>query len=289
MIIDAHQHYWQCGRGDYSWLAGAPQSLQRDFLPVDLANHRKALGVDASVLVQAAATEAETRFLFELAACDPAVVGVVGWVDFEARDVRARIANLVKDGGGLLIGLRPMAQDIADKDWLDRRTIDGAFDALEEHALAFDALVTPAQYPALDRRLARHPALRAVLDHGGKPDVAHDGYESWAPQLQALAKHDRLHCKFSGLLTQLAPQMPTRHLDPYIAHLFDCFGAERLIWGSDWPVVTAQGSYEQWFELSKRYTRRYAPSSEKLVFGGNAQRFYQFRDDRSGSRSEGIF
>jgi L-fuconolactonase len=285
MITDAHQHYWQCVRGDYGWLAGAPQSLQRDFLPIDLASQRKASGVHASVLVQAAPTEAETRFLFQIAAQDTGVVGVVGWTDFEAKDVRARIANLVKDGGGLLVGFRPMVQDIADKDWLDRRTIDSAFDALEEHNLAFDALVTPVQYPALTRRLARQPTLQVVLDHGGKPDVAHNDYEIWAPQVDVLAKHVRLYCKFSGLLTQLAPQMPTHHLDPYVAKLFNCFGAERLIWGSDWPVVTSQGSYEQWLELSKSYTRLYASSSETSVFSGNAQRFYQFREGRSGPRS----
>ena len=274
-LIDAHQHYWRVDRGDYAWLHDAPASLQRDFLPADLQAQRVAAGVAGSVLVQAAATEAETRYLFELARTDRSILGVVGWVDFEAPDVAARIRTLVRDGDGLLLGLRPMAQDHPDPDWLARPALDAAFDCLQEHDLAFDALVRPPQLPALQQRLQRERELRVVLDHAGKPDIAHDHYGDWAPRIHALAELPKVCCKFSGLLTELSPGMPVDALDPYVDHLFACFGPGRLIWGSDWPVLTLRDSYAHWLELARALAQRHAPHALDRIFSRNALAFYR--------------
>jgi L-fuconolactonase len=286
-VIDAHQHYWRVQRGDYGWLADAPASLRRDFLPFELDPHRAAAGVERAILVQAAPTEAETRFLFELARADRAVAGVVGWVDFEAPDVDARIAALARDGEGLLVGLRPMAQDIEDPDWLARPELDAAFASLQRHGLAFDALVRPDQLPALLARLEREPGLRAVLDHAGKPviDGAPD-FDGWAAQIALLAERTPLHCKLSGLLTQLAPGVSERALTPYVDHLFACFGPQRLIWGSDWPVLTLRGDYARWIELARSYVRRLAAGHEAAIFGGTAAAFYRLAPPSSSSRKE---
>lgn len=275
MIIDAHQHYWQPRRGDYGWLEQAPLALQRDFLPADIRSVRASAGISGSVLVQAAPTEAETRYLFELARTDDSIVGIVGWVDFEAADVDARICALVHDGNGLLVGLRPMAQDIDDPNWLEKPLLDPAFDSLQQHDLAFDALVTSAQLPALGRRLAREPNLHAVLDHAGKPDIANGRFRAWATQIDRLADMDHLYCKFSGLLTQIPASMPDNAIDDYVEHLFTRFGAKRLLWGSDWPVLTMRGDYQHWLALAKTYTHTLAPTLEHDVFGGNAKHFYR--------------
>jgi L-fuconolactonase len=286
-VIDAHQHYWRVQRGDYGWLADAPESLKRDFLPFELDPQRAAADVTRAILVQAAPTEAETRFLFELARADRAVAGVVGWVDFEAPDVDARLAALVRDGNGLLVGLRPMVQDIADPDWLARPTLDAAFASLQRHDLTFEALVRPDQLPALLTRLEREPRLRAVLSHGGKPVV--DGTAdigSWATQIARLSERTSLHCKFSGLLTQLAPGVPEQALEPYIDHLFACFGPSRLIWGSDWPVLTLRGDYAHWMTLARTYVRRLAPGHEAAIFGGNASAFYPLAPPSPSHRKE---
>ncbi|MDO1530098.1 amidohydrolase family protein [Fulvimonas sp. R45] len=277
-LVDAHQHCWRVARGDYGWLRHAPAALRRDFLPVDLRSQRIAAGVQDSILVQAAPTEAETRFLFELARADGNVAGVVGWVDFEAPDVRARIRALVRDGGGLLLGLRPMAQDIPDPGWLARPALDAAFDCLQECDLAFDALVRPPHMPALHQRLARETHLRAVLDHAGKPDIAHGSFDAWAAHIERLAKLPNLHCKFSGLLTQLAPGMPESAIDRYAEHLFACFGPARLIWGSDWPVLTTHGDFAHWLALARGLVRRFAPDAAPQVFGHNARAFYRWPD-----------
>ena len=275
MILDAHQHYWKPSRGDYGWLPGAPASLLRDFLPQDIASIRDDSGVEACVLVQAAPSEEETRFLFELAHLDVTVAGVVGWVDFEAPDVDARIAALAADGDGLLVGLRPMAQDLDDPDWLDSERIDAAFASLHLRELAFDALVGPLQWPALLRRLDREPRLRVVVDHGAKPDLADGSLSRWATCIERLARFPNVHCKFSGLLTQLTPDQDEATITPYVEHLFSSFGPARLMWGSDWPVATLRCDYAQWLRLALRYVRALAPDQEAAVMGDNAARFYR--------------
>ena len=273
-IVDAHQHYWQPERGDYAWLAQAPAVLQRAFLPADLYQQRRAAGVQFSVLVQAAPSEDETRFLFGLAQRDTAILGVIGWVDLAAEDACARIQALVRDGDGLLRGLRPMAQDIADPDWLAQPALDRAFDCMLDHGLTFDALVTTAQLPALCRRLDRHPLLRAVLDHAGKPPITGGDSSQWAAWMDQLAQRPQLHCKLSGLLTLLAPGMPEQSIEPYVEGLFDRFGAKRLMWGSDWPVLTTHADYGHWLRLAQTLTERFAPGRQADVFGTNAARFY---------------
>lgn len=274
IVVDAHQHYWQPLRGDYGWLAQAPALLQRAFLPPDLRAQRDASGVQYSVLIQAAPTEEETRYLFELAQEDGAVAGVVGWVDMEATDVDARIDALIRDGRGLLRGLRPMAQDLADPDWLARPSLDRAFDCIQDCELAFDALVDVRQLPALLRRLQRHPQLNIVLDHAGKPAIDDGRFDEWTSWIDELSQHPQLYCKLSGLLTLLAEPLDEDAIEPYVADLFSHFGPERLMWGSDWPVLTTHADYGHWLHVAMNLTERYAAGSQAEVFAANAVRFY---------------
>jgi L-fuconolactonase len=273
--IDAHQHYWSLQRGDYAWLTPADGVLYRDFTPAQLSGDLAACSIRATVLVQAAATEAETRFLFDLARQNASIAGVIGWVDFERADVADRIALLVQEGGGKLKGLRPMIQDIDDPYWLDRSSLDAAFDALLAHDLAFDALVTPAHLEVLTRRLQRHPALRAVLDHAGKPDIAGGSVERWSSRIEQLARATSAHCKLSGLLTQADMDADAGALDAVVERTFACFGAERIMWGSDWPVLILRTSYRRWLDMAMELVQRHAPGQEQAVFGANAMRFYR--------------
>jgi L-fuconolactonase len=273
--IDAHQHYWSLRRGDYAWLTPSDVGLYRDFTPDDLSPELVECAVHATVLVQAAPTEGESRFLLDLARRHPSIGGVVGWTDFEANDVAERISRLVRDGQGMLKGLRPMVQDIGDPDWLDRDSLDGAFEAMIANDLAFDALVTPRHLCALERRLRRHPQLRAVIDHAGKPDIAGARAGPWAELLEQLAHSTKVHCKLSGLLTQAKPGAGVAELDAFVARIFSCFGAGRVMWGSDWPVVTLRARYREWLEMSLELVRRHAAGAEDVVFGTNAVRFYR--------------
>jgi L-fucono-1,5-lactonase len=244
-------------------------------MPAQLTGELAACSIGATVLVQAAATEAETRFLFELARQNDSIAGVVGWVDFERSDVAARIEALSRAGEGKLKGLRPMIQDIADPYWLGRGSLDAAFDALLAHDLAFDALVMPLHLELLTRRLQRHPALRAVLDHAGKPNIGASALEPWFRQIERLAATTSTYCKLSGLLTQAAIGTEAAALDAVVEHIFACFGPERIIWGSDWPVLTLRACYRDWLNMALELVQRHAPGQEEAVFAANAVRFYR--------------
>ncbi len=273
--VDAHLHCWRLARGDYGWLTPALGALYRDFEPADIVATLAAHDVTMAVLVQAAPSENETRHLFALASGDPRLAGVVGWCDFATPDAAARIAALVRDGAGLLKGLRPMVQDLADPRWLASPTLDAAFDALLAHDLAFDALVRPLHYPALLARLRRHPRLRVVVDHAGKPDIAGHGFDAWADGIAELAAQPGVHAKLSGLLTEAAPGADSDALAPYVAHLFACFGPRRLIWGSDWPVLTTRSDYAGWLAMAQALVARHAAGDRDAVFAGNAIAFYR--------------
>jgi L-fuconolactonase len=275
MIIDAHQHFWHLSRADYDWLTPDKGMLYRDYLPTDLAPMLFDNDVGATVLVQAAASEAETRYLFRLAQAHPFIAGIVGWVDFESAGVRRCISALIAEGRGKLKGLRPMIQDIADPNWILRPTLDAAFETMIEYGLVFDALVRSTQIDELRIRLMRHPDLRAVLDHAGKPDIANGGFDTWAEDIERLARDTTVYCKLSGLLTEAGARTSFEDLAPYIAHIFLCFGAERVLWGSDWPVVNLACDYGHWLALSRGFVNRFAANHEKDVFGETAARFYQ--------------
>ncbi len=168
-----------------------------------------------------------------------------------------------------------MVQDIDDPTWLSRTALDPAFEALLENNLTFDALVKPVHLEALLQRSQRHPGLTAVLDHAGKPDIAARSFEPWAEHIEQLADATSIYCKLSGLLTEAEPAAGVEIFDPYIAHVFACFGPERVMWGSDWPVVTTRASYPEWFAMAKRLVARHAPGSEESVFRTCAMRCYR--------------
>ena len=276
--IDAHQHVWRLARGDYGWLTPSLAPLYRDFGAGDLAPLLAAGGIDATILVQAAPTEAETRFLLETAAATPFVAGVVGWTDFEAPDAADRIAALAADP--LLLGLRPMAQDIPDPDWLACPGLAPAFAAMRRHGLVFDALVKPPQLPALLALLDRETALPVVLDHGAKPDLTGGDLAGWRAGIAAVAARRNTVCKLSGLVTEAAEDWTLETLRPAFDHLLASFGPQRLLFGSDWPVVTLRASYAGWLDAAERLTAPLPASDRAAIFGGNAARIYLERRGR---------
>lgn len=278
MRIDAHQHFWSLARGDYGWLAPALGPIYRDFGPADLALLLAAHRIEHTILVQAAPTEAETAYLLEIAAKTPFVAGVVGWTDFDAPDVAERIATLAADP--LLVGLRPMVQDIADDNWLARPELAPAFEAMIANGLVFDALLKPRHIPATLTVLERHPELACVIDHGAKPDLVSGDLTAWRDGMSALAQHPRLTCKLSGLVTEAGPDWTLETLQPVVTHLLATFGPDRLIFGSDWPVVTLRASYAQWFEAAETLLANPTEAQRIAVFGGNARKLYLSRRGR---------
>lgn len=273
MIIDAHQHFWQLERGDYGWLTPELSVLYRDFMPNDLTPILRAQGIDGTILVQAAPTVEESEFLLSLAATNPFILGVVGWVDFTSPAAAGEIARCAAHPK--LVGLRPMIQDINDDDWMLRKDLAPAFNAMLAHDLAFDALVLPRHLSRLHELRARYPRLRIVIDHGAKPMIAAGHFDSWARDMASIAQGGDTYCKLSGLLTEAGPDWSITQVTPYIDHLLKIFGRERLIWGSDWPVLTLAASYERWLSLCKQIMGEGA--ALEGIWGKNAVELYKLR------------
>ncbi len=271
--VDAHQHFWRLDRGDYGWLTPALGPIHRDFAPADLSPLLARSGMEATVLVQAAPTAAETTFLLDLARMTPFVAAVVGWIDFEAADAAAEIAALARNPK--LVGLRPMIQDLVNDDWMLRPTLAPAIEAMIAADLTFDALVRPRHLPILRRFAMRWPALWIVIDHGGKPDIAGGAFESWAGEMAALARQTNALCKLSGLVTEAAPGFAPSDLWPFIDALIDAFGPGRLMWGSDWPVINLASDYGAWLDMARgALARRLRPADQDQVFGLTARVAY---------------
>jgi L-fuconolactonase len=272
MRIDAHQHFWTLARGDYGWLTPALGPIHRDFDADDLSPLLARHGIARTILVQAAPTEAETAFLLDIAARTPFVAGVVGWCDFDAQDAPERIARL--SGNPLLVGLRPMVHDIADANWLARPALAPALAAMTAHDLIFDALLRPQHVAAMLRVLERHPALTVVIDHAAKPDLISGDLASWCDGIAALAEHPNTTCKLSGLVTEAGPDWTPETLRPVVDHLLARFGPERMIWGSDWPVVTLRADYGRWFDTASALLADLTEPQRDAIFGGTARRIY---------------
>lgn len=273
MRVDSHVHFWRLARGDYHWMTPDMTALRRDFGPDDLAPELKAAAIDAVILVQAAATVAETRFLLDRAAATPFVRGVVGWVDMTAPDVRTVLDDLCRDPW--FKGVRPMIHDIPDAAWMLGGDLRPAFRHLVALDLSFDCLVRPQHLPNLLSLLEREPDLRAVICHGAKPAIAAGGFDKWAHDIARIARRTGAFCKLSGLITEAGPGWSVDGLRPYVDHLLACFGPGRLIWGSDWPVLSMTAGYADWVAASDRLLAGLDAAERAAVLGGNAVRVYR--------------
>ncbi len=273
-MIDAHQHFWQLGRGDYDWPNESVAPINRDFGPDDLGPLLSAAGVRQTVLVQATPTVAETQFLLNLAARTPFVAGVVGWVDLTAPDAIATIDALRRDS--MLKGLRPMLQSIQDTDWILQPAAEAALRHMAAVGLRFDALIQPRHLDAMARLARRHPDLAIVIDHLAKPRMGQGILPdaAWLDGMTALAELPNVWCKLSGMITEIGPGWQPEELGAHAAHVLARFGASRVMWGSDWPVVNLAGNYADWLSMARRLTSGLSPAEASMVFEGTARAFY---------------
>lgn len=278
MIVDAHQHFWRAARGDYPWMAPDDPVLARDFLPADMVPLLRRAGVDRTVLVQAAPTEAETQFLLELAAGTDIVAGVVGWLDFEDADFAGKLEKLRRQPK--FVGLRPMLQDDADDAYILRPAVLANLKHVADLGVAFDFLTFPRHLGHVRTALEAVPHLRAVIDHISKPPIAAGRLDGWAEDLARIAAdHPGVYCKLSGMVTE-ADQANWRPADlaPFVDHVVSSFGAERVMFGSDWPVCLLAATYGEVLNALRLLVGpRLDAAGLARVFGGNAIAFYQLK------------
>ena len=279
--IDAHHHCWRMARGDYGWLDAASPALdplRRDVEPAQFEPLRAQFGVHQTVLVQAAPTTGETEHLLHLAARSTWIAGVVGWVDLANATSTATLEHWATNP--VFKGVRPMLQDLPDPRWIATAPQPRVIDSLERLGLRLDALVRPQHLPALTQFAQRHPQLPIVLDHGAKPPMrAGEPQSYWRTHVAALAREPQVCCKVSGLLTEITDSDATvdQQLDavrPVWDHLLDCFGASRLIWGSDWPVLSLAADYGRWIAVCEALFADLPEADQERVWWRNAADFY---------------
>jgi len=272
LTIDAHQHFWHYDPVDYQWIDGTMAPLRRDFMPSDLRREMDAAGVDLCVAVQVRQTLDETRWLLSLADQHPFIAGVVGWVDLQADDVERQIEAV--GSHPKLVGIRHIAQAEPDG-FFERPAFRRGVASLERARIPYDILVYARQLsPAVDFAAA-YPSARFVLDHLGKPDIRGGAFDAWYRALTRMAALPHVYAKLSGLVTEADWQAwaPTE-LGRYVEAAFACFGAERLMIGSDWPVCTLAAGYRETLDVVVRALESRSTNERDAVLGGTARRFW---------------
>ena len=274
--IDAHQHFWAVARGDYGWMddSEALAPIRRDFGPADFEIHRRAFAIDKTVLVQAAPSLAETHYMLGLADATCWIGKIVGWVDFENPDDRIPLEQLARHPK--FSGVRPMIQDIADVDWMHRADVQWGYKAIVDLDLTFDALGFPLHLDNFLKLFERYPDMRTVVDHCMKPQIRDDAFDDWAMKMERIAQSTSVFCKLSGLATEARADWTVETLRPYVEHVLSVFGPERVMWGSDWPVLQLNGTYEKWRSAADAIVTE---DAHEAVFGLTAARFYRIGVD----------
>jgi L-fuconolactonase len=270
--IDSHQHFWRYTADEHPWITDGMAGLRRDFLPDDLAPHLTRLGFDGSVLVQVQQTVDETRWLVSLAESYPFIRGVVGWVDLRSARVVASLEDLAQHPR--LTGVRHIVQAEPDGFMLRDDFLRGVAH-LERFGLVYDVLIYERQLAEAIEFVSRFPRQPFVLDHIAKPKIAAGDIAAWRTQLRQMAARPNVVCKLSGMVTEAHWSSWTRdQIRPYLDTAIECFGAPRLMIGSDWPVCTLAASYEDTMAIVLDVVSSWSDAERDAVLGGTAVRVY---------------
>jgi len=273
-MIDAHQHFWQVGRFDYPWMSSDLGVLYRDYLPEDLAPILAQNGVEKTVLVQASNSVAESRWLLELADANSFIAGVVGWVDLTSAEVDAQLDELIAHPK--FKGVRHLVESEPDDAWLVRPAVLSGLQRLSSYGLSYDLLVHTRHLQYVPQVAESCPELRLVIDHLAKPPIARNEIKEWARALKPVARYPNIHCKLSGLVTEANwTAWQTSDLRPFVDCVLELFGAERIMFGSDYPVCLLAASYDRVLGSFQGLLKYLSDTDRDKIFSRNAAAFYR--------------
>lgn len=274
--VDSHHHFWNPATRDYPWM---PESLKRAYGPEDMRPLLAANGIDATVLVQTVSDVEETREFLQIAGDTDFVAGVVGWVDLNDQQTANQLNELrSSEHGKYLVGIRHQVHDEDDPDWLLQETVQANFEALAEQGLVYDVLVRTRELPAAITIARDFPHLRFVIDHIAKPSIATGDIDEWSALMHEFAGLENVACKLSGMVTEANHESWTNEdLKPYISAVYEIFGPERLMFGSDWPVCTLAATYDEVFAAARGVLDDLGvlnEATEAAIFGNTAIHWY---------------
>ena len=276
VVIDAHQHVWDPSRARYDWLGREADELNRAIGFDELRPALRATGVQATVLVQAADNDEDTRLMIDTADRHPEIAAIVAYVPLDRpAEAERRLAELREDPR--VVGVRNLIHDIPDPDWLLRPEVDDGLGVLEDAGVAFDLVaVLPRHLEHAETIAARHPRLRMVIDHLAKPPIGLDEREPWWSLIERAAASPQVFAKVSGLYSAAGDPAAwtTDAVRPFLQRAVEVFGADRLMYGGDWPISIPAGGYERVFAGLTELIGELGEAERRAVMGGTARRFY---------------
>ena len=277
MRIDSHQHFWIYDPNQYPWMTDELSAIRSNHLPEHLQVEFDRLGIDGSVAVQARQSLDESRWLLKMADESCLIKGVVGWVDLRSEHVEDQLAEFAEHPK--FVGVRHVVQDEPDENFMLLPEFIRGISKLKSYDLSYDILVFPNQLPAAIELVKQFPDQPFVLDHIAKPLIKDKGISTWNEHIRELAQFSNLNCKVSGMITEANwTAWKTSDFTPYLDVVFEAFGEDRLMYGSDWPVCKLAGSYRQVYDLTDNYFSQFSPLAKEKFFGGVASEFYGLKD-----------
>lgn len=273
MIIDSHQHFWNYEPIKHEWIGDNMAAIRSDFTPIDLKKVYNENGIDGCVAVQADQTLAETDFLLELASQNDYIKGIVGWVDLHANDIDEVLEKYSQYEK--IKGFRHVVQEEPDHNFLLRPNFLRGIKALEKYDFTYDILIFPHQLGATLEFVKQFPNQKFVIDHIAKPYIKDGFYEGWATLIKEIAKQENVYCKISGMITEADYKSWTEaQLHPYMDLVFNAFGSQRIMFGSDWPVCLVAGNYSEVKSIVTNFISKIPEVEQKAIMGENAIQFY---------------
>ena len=272
--VDTHQHLWVMSERKYDWLIPEYGVIYNDFRPEDVAADVRLAGITGTVLVQAADTYDDTFYMLSVAAENPRILGVVGWLPFD-RPTEAETAINLFAKSKLIKGFRNLSHNYEDPRWILRPEVHKTLAVMASRGFTLDMVSVNSDHNLAILELAkRHGGLKIVIDHMAKPPIADKGWEPWAGELAALGAQPNVHCKISGLNTASAPNFTFNDWQPYVDHVVDCFGSKRVMLGSDWPVSLLNGDFAGVWQAQRAVIAGLSASEQDDIYFRSAAEFY---------------
>ena|SRR5450432_495950 len=273
-IIDAHNHFWKYDPVRDAWITEDMKEIQRDFLPPDLETLLRKNNVAGTVVVQSDQSESENIFQLENADRFPFILGVVGWLDLQAENLKEKLEfykNFPK-----LKGFRHVLQGEKQRDFMLRPAFQQGIGLLNQYDYCYDLLILPDQLACTEKLVASFPDQRFVIDHLAKPLIKEKKISAWKTAIKKFGNYPNVYCKISGLVTE-ADLQNWRNEDfrPYLDVVVESFGMKKIMFGSDWPVCLLAAEYEEVKQITEEYFSSFSQTEQSAFFGENARSFYK--------------